>query len=111
MFDEEDLRNYVARWAARHARDWHRLSTDDIVDELARDADFATIRLAGLLRSPDGQLIRGVVATALPYPLRASAEVLSEAIEVAGTKRTRRERLQAAGAGVLVTLLIFGLAR
>jgi hypothetical protein len=105
------LQAYLQQWI-RNNPTWHQRAAEDIAAELARDADFSTIRLAGWLRTPDGTLTTQIVQSVLPYPYSYGAKVLADAIQIAARQRTRSERLQALGAGTVVALVvILGLRR
>jgi hypothetical protein len=102
------LHAYVRAWTARRPA-WRQLSAEAIAEALANDGDFEIIRLAGWLRSADGNEITSIVTMALPYPYSLSARVLADGIKIAADRRTRNERL-GVGALTLVVcaLLMFG---
>jgi hypothetical protein len=105
------LQAYLQQWI-RDNPAWHQRAAEDIAAELARDADFNTIRLAGWLRTPDGVLTTQIVQSILPYPYNYGAKVLADAVQIAARQRTRSERLQALSGGMAVALLvILGLRR
>src|SRR5260370_31986060 len=80
--DAARLRAYLQRWIRANPA-WHQRAAEDIALELARDADFSTIRLASWLRTPDGALITQAVAGVLPYPYNYGAKVLTDAVQIA----------------------------
>lgn len=111
QYEITELEVYLRQWIAAHP-DQRRWSTDEIAAELAQDADFNLIKLAGWLQTPDGQIIEHAVGQVLPYPYNYGADVLVEAVKIAARQRTRKERLDALalGGGVaLVIVLILGL--
>jgi hypothetical protein len=109
--DAVRLRAYLQRWIRANPT-WHQRAAEDIALELARDADFSTIRLASWLRTPGGALITQAVAGVLPCPSNYGAKVLTDAVQIAARQRTRRERLQAlAGGTVIAMAIILGLRR
>jgi hypothetical protein len=97
---------YLRQWTSSHPG-WQYQSVQEIATELARDADFETIKLAAWLRSPEGQLIERVVQGVLPYPYNYGADVPAEAVQIAARQRTTRQRLEVlAGGGVVAVLLV-----
>lgn len=90
---------HVRRWIAAHP-DWRRWSAEDIAAALLRDADWATVALAGWMRTPDGALIATIVEKAMPYPVNFGAEVLVEAIKIAARQQTRTQRIGVLTIGV-----------
>jgi len=101
------LQAYLRQWV-RSNPTWHRWSGEEIAAELARDADFSTIRLAGWLQTPDGAVITQIVQSVLPYPYGYGAEVLADAVQIAARQCTRNERLQvmAVGVGIAVVAVL-----
>ena len=105
------LQAYLQQWI-RSNPGWRQRAAEDIAAELTRDADFTTIRLAGWLRTPDGALTERIVQNILPYPYNYGAEVLADAVQIAAHQRTRSERLQALGGGIVIAMIvILGLRR
>jgi hypothetical protein len=105
------LGSYLRQWTQTHPY-WHQRSAEDIADELAADADFGTIRLAGWLQTPDGTLITRIVQDVLPYPYNYGADVLADAIQIAARQRTERQRgLTLLGGAGLAALVVFVLGR
>lgn len=106
--DVSSLHAYVRAWSAQRPG-WRQLSAEDIAEELANDGDFEIIRLAGWLRSANGDEITRIVTMALPYPYGLGATVLADGIKIAADRRTRNERLGVGALGLLVAaLLMFG---
>jgi hypothetical protein len=105
------LQAFLRQWT--HVRPaWHQRSAEDIAAELAADADFGTIRLAGWLQSPDGALIIQIVQSVLPYPYNYGADVLADAIQIAARQRTERQRTRTLVGGLAVAALaVFLLGR
>lgn len=103
------LGSFLRQWTQAHPY-WQQASTENIAAELAADASFGAIRLAGWLRTPDGELIARIVEAALPYPYNYGADVLADAIQIAARQRTERQRglafLSGVGMAVLVVLLL-----
>jgi hypothetical protein len=99
------LQAYLQQWI-RSNPGWRQRAAEDIAAELARDADFNTIRLAGWLKTPDGALITQIVQSVLPYPYGYGAEVLAEAVRIAAHQRTRSERLETLGAGMVIAMVV-----
>lgn len=94
--------NFVAQWR----------TVDDLAAALLDDAEFAELRLAPFLMSPDGELVRAVVGRLLPFPESYEFRLLVEAITKAAGARTQGDR-QTAGAwtalaGITALLLLFG---
>lgn len=108
--DAWKLRNFVQRWTAKQPT-WHYRSSEQLAKDLAADADFAVLRFAGWLRTPDGELIATVVRGALPFPYNRSADVLIDAIKLAAGERTRRERLTVVGLGAVGCYIVFAFGR
>lgn len=105
------LSAFLQQWT--HTRPaWHQRSAEDIAAELAADADFDTIRLAGWLQTPDGALIAQIVQSVLLYPYNYGADVLADAIQIAARQRTERQRgLTLVGGLALAALVVFLLGR
>jgi hypothetical protein len=105
------LQSYLQGWTQGHPG-WQQSPAQDIAAELARDADFGVIRVAGWLRSPEGTLIRQIVDSVLPYPYNYGADVLAEAIRIAAQQRTENQRLLTfIGGAAAAALLVMGLSR
>ena len=105
------LGSFLRHWTQAHPY-WHQRSAQDIAAELAADADFGTIKLAGWLRTPDGTLVTQVVQGILPYPYNYGADVLADAIQIAARQRTERRReLALLGGAGLAALVVFVLGR
>lgn len=106
--DISSLHAYVHAWSARRPW-WQQLSAEDIAEELANDGDFEIIRLAGWLRSANGDEITSIVTAALPYPYSLGARVLADGIKIAADRRTRNERLGVGALALVVGgLIMFG---
>lgn len=106
--DQAALQAYVRVWSARRPG-WQRLPAEAIAQELANDADFQVLRLAGWLRSPDGELITAIVGAALPYPANLSAKTLADGILIASRQQTQNERLGVTALALLgFALFMFG---
>jgi hypothetical protein len=78
-------------WRQRTAKEVAR----DLVPELAQ----MDVRLAGVLESPDGQLISAVVGWVLPAPQRTLFDLLTDAVILAAQAQNRGQKVEA---GVLV---------
>ena len=106
--DQAALQAYVRVWSA-HRPGWQRLPAEAIAQELAKNADFQVLRLAGWLRSPDGELITAIVGAALPYPANLSAKTLADGILIASRQQTQNERLGVTALALLgFALFMFG---
>jgi hypothetical protein len=105
MNDADALVAYLRGWISAHPG-WHRASASDLAEQLAREADFTEIRIAGWLRTPQARFIQQAVMRVLPPTDRVAVGLLSEAVQIAAAQRTRGERLFAGGA-VVVGVLIF----
>jgi hypothetical protein len=105
------LRAFLREWTCTHPS-WHQRSAEHIAAELAADANFGTIRLAGWLQTPDGALIIQIVQSVLPYPYNYGADVLADAIQIAARQRTERQRgFILIGGLALAALVVFLLGR
>ena len=85
-------------------------TADAVVSSLVNETEFAEVNLAGLFKSPDGQLIKTVVGWVLPWPMSTEFELLVDAITLAAQAKQKNERGLAAGltaAAAFVILLIF----
>jgi len=114
----QKLYAFLVRWIrdnpnwAYEASGWSvSLSKAEAVgSSLLNDAEFAEVNLAGLLKSPDGQLIQTVVGWVLPWPTSAEFKLLVDAITLAAQAKQKNERGLAAGltvVGAFLLLLIF----
>ena len=113
MNDQEyaKLEIFLRQWVRTHPL-WHQLSAEDIAAELAADVDWGMIRLASWMQTPDGALITHIVQRVLPYPYNYGADVLAEAVRIAATQRTERQRgLTLAGGIGLAAMAVFLLGR
>jgi hypothetical protein len=110
QFDHDGLLAYLRRWIRTQPHGWQHRSVNDLADEFVRDAAFASIRLAGWLRSPDGRLVTAVVRSVLPAPYSQGVALLAQAITQAGRMRRNRqaEGLAVVGVAAVVALLIAG---
>jgi hypothetical protein len=105
MTDTSALEVYLRTWTRTNSS-WRHESATQIADRLAQEADFGQLRLAEWLRTPEAHLIEQVVTKALPYPDQAAVALLSEAVQLAASQRTRNERLMVGGLVVAAGLLL-----
>ncbi len=112
------LYTFLVRWIRDHpawayeSSDWSvsLRKAESVGSSLLSDTEFAEVNLAGLLKSPDGQLIETVVGWVLPWPMSAEFKLLVDAITFAAQAKQKNERGLAAGltlVGVALFLLIF----
>jgi hypothetical protein len=73
----------------------------EIASNLLKAAEFREVQLAGILDSPDGELVRAVVGWVLPGPQAALFHLLVDAILLAA-EATQRDQRKLAGACTLV---------
>ena len=125
-FDREDtitrLAAFLQRWLRQHpgwSQEWNPAtfmadwrSADEVAEALLTEVEFAELRLAPFLMSPEGELIRTAVAWVLPFPQNYEFKLLVEAITKAAGARTRDDRQTAGGwtivAGIAAVLFLFG---
>ncbi len=113
----ERLGRFLRRWLAANpgwpyagpAGPYARLSgAGDVARAILGDAEFAEVRLAGWFASPDGELVRSVARSVLPFAPAAELDLLVEAVTMAAdAHQRRRERVAvvstlAAGAVAIV---------
>jgi hypothetical protein len=94
----------VSGWSMRLRK------AESVGSSLLNDAEFAEVNLAGLLKSPEGQLIETVVSWILPWPMSSEFKLLVDAITLAAQAKQKNERGLAAGltaVAAFVLLLIF----
>jgi len=109
---------FLVRWIrdnpnwAYQAQGWSvsLREVESVGSSLLDDAEFGEANFAGLLKSPDGQLIQTVVGWILPWPVSAEGNLLVDAITLAAQAKQKNERGRAAGltaVAAFVLLLIF----
>ena len=76
-------------------------------DSLLDEAEFGEIKLAGWLKSPDGELIQTVVGWILPWPASAEFKLLVDAVTLAAQAKQKNERGVAAGLTLVGAVLLF----
>jgi hypothetical protein len=84
-------------------------SIDSLSSDFMNDVEFNEINLAGLFRSPDGELIETVVGWILPWPTSLEFKLLVDAINAAAKAKQRNQRGVAAGLTFLAGALLFAM--
>lgn len=85
----------------------HLRPAEDIAVDLLPALEGMDLRLAGVLESPDGELIRYVASYLLPPQDWAILDLFSDAILLAAQAQNKSQKVQAgmlAGAGALILL-------
>ena len=108
----EVLRVWIANnrnWSRdTDAQGWsHLRQTEDIAVDLLPVLDGMDVRLAGVLESPDGELIRNVAWCVLPPQEAALLDLFSDAVLIAAQTQNKSQKVQAgmlAGASALMLL-------
>jgi hypothetical protein len=87
-------------------------SAAEIARDLLETTEIAEVRLAGILGSPDGQLIQAVVRQVVPAPYSTEFKLLVDAVMLAAEAKQKNQQKRAAlaTAGVVVIglAMIFG---
>jgi hypothetical protein len=78
-------------------------TAEEIAADLAAVLEQMDVRLAGVLESPDGQLIQAVVGSVLPAPQVFLFGLLVDAVLLAAQAKNRNQKI---GAGVLAVLVL-----
>jgi peptidoglycan/xylan/chitin deacetylase (PgdA/CDA1 family) len=105
------LSAFLRQWTRTHPL-WYQRTAEDVAAELAADAGFEAVKLAGWMQTPDRALITQIVESVLPYPYNYGADVLADAIRIAARQRTERQRgLTLIGGLGLAALVVFLLGR
>ena len=108
------LDTFLRRWTQQHPY-WAHVdpygigplrSAEVLAETLLAETEFAEVRLATWLESPDGQLIRTVVVGLLPSWQRLEVELLVEGVMAAAQARRRNQQGVAA---VLTGATVLGL--
>ncbi len=115
----QKLYSFLTRWLRAHPQ-WATETTGwrcqyrdatAIANELVSEVEFGEVRLAGLLNTPNGELIQTVVNWVLPYPMNIESKLLFDAIMLAANAKQRNERGLAAvfsiAALVFLGLIVF----
>lgn len=100
------LAAFLQRWLREHP-DWSQhvnrttfeaewRGVAEVSAALLADAEFAELRFAPILMSPDGDLVRTAVSRVLPRPESYEFRLLTEAIIRAASAQTQGERKAAA---------------
>jgi hypothetical protein len=84
-------------------------SVETVTAELMNDVELNEINLAGVFKSPDGQLIATVVGWVLPWPASLEFQLLVDAITAAATAKQRNQRGVAAGMTLIVGAVLFAM--
>jgi hypothetical protein len=78
-------------------------TAEDVAADLGTVLEGMDVGLAGILNSPDGQLIRAVVGSVLPAPQVWLFDLLVEAVLLAAQAHNRTQKIEA---GVLAALVL-----
>jgi hypothetical protein len=84
-------------------------SVETVTAELLNDVEFNEINLAGVFKSPEGQLIATVVGWVLPWPASLEFRLLVDAITAAASAKQKNQRGIAAGATLIAVAVLFAL--
>jgi hypothetical protein len=106
---------FLVRWVREHpdwayeAQGWTMglRNVGSVGDSLLDEAEFGEIKLAGWLKSPDGELIQTVVGWILPWPASAEFKLLVDAVTLAAQAKQKNERGVAAGLTLVGAVLLF----
>ena len=86
---------------------WQLRPAEDIAVDFLPTLEGMDVRLAGVLESPDGELIRNVAWCVLPPQEAALLDLLSDAVLLAAQVQNKSQKVQAgmlAGAAALMLL-------
>ncbi len=111
------LERFLRRWLSEHPGwQWSQgtrsgwaaamRESSALASALLEDTEFAEVGVATRLNTPDGELVRFVVARVLPWPASAEFNLLVEAVTIAALARQRQQRVFAAGATVAAAVLV-----
>jgi len=84
-------------------------SVESVTSDLMSEVEFDEINLAGVVKSPDGQLIETVVAWVLPWPTSLEFKLLVDAITAAAKAKQNSQRGVAAGLTLAAGVLLFAM--
>lgn len=106
---------FLSQWARNHPtwayepNGWMMTlkSVESVTRDLMSEAKFDEINLAGVIRSPDAQLIETVVTWVLPWPTSLEFKLLVDAITAAAKAKQKNQRGVAAGWTLAVGVLLF----
>ncbi len=73
------------------------------------EIEFNEINLAGVFKSPDGQLIATVVGWVLPWPASLEFQLLVDAITAAAKAKQRNQRGVAAGMTLIAGAVLYSI--
>lgn len=116
------LRSFLARrQAALSVYSWHLVvrpnftyplpTSEDLMREILADPEFAALRLADWLNSPDGEVIASAVAMVIPAPYSAEYRLAVDALTLVAREQQRlgRQKAAALALGVVVVAGLIGL--
>lgn len=84
-------------------------SVETVSAELMNEIEFNEINLAGVFKSPDGQLIATVVGWVLPWPASLEFQLLVDAITAAAKAKQRNQRGVAAGMTLIAGAVLYSI--
>lgn len=89
-------------------RSWpaQRPSAKEVADLFSADADFELLRFSTFLASPQGELFTEAVELLSPPLFRDDEGLVLEALQIAASERTRRERLISVGLVIALGILL-----
>jgi hypothetical protein len=79
-----------------------------LASELLAAAEASELQLAGLLKTPDGELIQTVIGWMIPWPASGEFKLLVDAVTLAAAAKQRDQRTLA-GALTVAAAFILGL--
>lgn len=101
----EQVPRRLRRRGARHYTQRFR-EVGDIAAEMLAAVEADELQVAGILTTPDGELIRAVVGWILPWPANAEFKLLVDAVTLAASAKQRDQRILAGTLTVLATITV-----